>query len=31
MTPHDLGLLVRLRSPGLVLSVLLRTPFAAGG
>jgi hypothetical protein len=31
MTLHDLGLLVLLLSPGLLLSVLLLTTFAAGG
>lgn len=31
MTPHDLGLLALLLSPGLMLSVLLLTSFAAGG
>jgi hypothetical protein len=31
MTPHDLGLLVLLLAPGLLLSVLLLTTFAAGG
>ena len=31
MTPQDLGLLVLLLSPGLLLSVLLLLTFAAGG
>ncbi|HJN34440.1 hypothetical protein EV13_2788 [Prochlorococcus sp. MIT 0702] len=31
MTPHDLGQLVLLLSPGLLLSVLLLSAFAAGG
>jgi hypothetical protein len=31
MTPHDLGLLVVLLLPGMLLSVLLLTTFAAGG
>ena len=31
MTPHDLGQLILLLSPGLLLSVLLLTTFAAGG
>ncbi len=31
MTPHDLGLLVALLLPGMLLSVLLLTTFAAGG
>ena len=31
MTPHDLGLLALLLSPGLLLSVLLLATFAAGG
>jgi hypothetical protein len=31
MTPHDLGLLALLLSPGMLLSVLLLTSFAAGG
>ncbi|MDP6193686.1 MAG: hypothetical protein QGH53_04900 [Prochlorococcaceae cyanobacterium ETNP18_MAG_1] len=31
MTPHDLGQLVLLLSPGLLLSVLLLSTFAAGG
>ena len=31
MTPHDLGLLILLLSPGMLLSVLLLSAFAAGG
>lgn len=31
MTLHDLGLLVTLLLPGLLLSVLLLATFAAGG
>ncbi len=31
MTPHDLGLLALLLTPGLMLSVLLLTSFAGGG
>jgi len=31
MTPHDLGLLVTLLLPGMLLSVLLLSTFAAGG
>ena len=31
MTPHDLGLLVALLLPGMLLSVLLLSTFAAGG
>ncbi|GCE65300.1 hypothetical protein OMCYN_01237 [cyanobiont of Ornithocercus magnificus] len=31
MTPQDLGLLVLLLSPGLLISVLLLLTFAAGG
>ncbi len=31
MTIHDLGLLVLLLSPGMLLSVLLLSTFAAGG
>ncbi len=31
MTPHDLGLLALLLSPGMLLSVLLLAAFAAGG
>jgi hypothetical protein len=31
MTLHDLGQLILLLSPGLLLSVLLLTTFAAGG
>ena len=31
MTLHDLGLLVLLLSPGMLLSVLLLSTFAAGG
>ena len=31
MTPHDLGLLVVLLLPGMLLSVLLLSTFAAGG
>jgi hypothetical protein len=31
MTPHDLGLLVLLLSPGMLMSVLLLFTFAAGG
>ena len=31
MTPHDLGQLILLLSPGLLLSVLLLATFAAGG
>jgi hypothetical protein len=31
MTPHDLGLLVSLLLPGMLLSVLLLSTFAAGG
>lgn len=31
MTPHDLGLLALLLSPGMILSVLLLATFAAGG
>jgi len=31
MTPHDLGLLVVLLLPGMLLSVLVLSIFAAGG
>ena len=31
MTIHDLGLLVLLLSPGMLLSVLILSTFAAGG
>lgn len=31
MTPHDLGLLALLLSPGIMLSVLVLGSFAAGG
>jgi hypothetical protein len=31
MTLHDLGLLVLLLSPGMLISVLLLLTFAAGG
>ncbi|MEY3758006.1 MAG: hypothetical protein RLZZ263_1160 [Cyanobacteriota bacterium] len=31
MTPHDLGLLVELLLPGMLLSVLVLSTFAAGG
>jgi hypothetical protein len=31
MTPHDLGLLVTLLLPGLLLSVLMLSTLAAGG
>ena len=31
MTPHDLGLLVVLLLPGMLLSVLVLSTFAAGG
>ena len=31
MTLHDLGLLVLLLSPGMLLSVLILSTFAAGG
>lgn len=31
MTPHDLGLLALLLSPGIMLSVLVLGTFAAGG
>lgn len=31
MTPHDLLMLVVLLVPGLLLSVLIMTAFAAGG
>ena len=31
MTPHDLGLLALLLSPGMLLSVLLLASFVAGG
>ncbi|ABM75508.1 Conserved hypothetical protein [Prochlorococcus marinus str. NATL2A] len=31
MTLHDLGLLVLLLSPGMLLSILLLSTFAAGG
>jgi len=31
MTIHDLGLLILLLSPGMLLSVLLLSTFAAGG
>ena len=31
MTPHDLGQLVLMLCPGLLLSVLLLSAFAAGG
>ncbi len=31
MTFHDLGMLVLLLSPGMLLSVLLLSTFAAGG
>jgi len=31
MTPHDLGLLVELLLPGMLISVLVLGTFAAGG
>jgi len=31
MTPHDLGLMILLLCPGMLLSVLLLSTFAAGG
>jgi hypothetical protein len=31
MTPHDLWLLITLLLPGLLLSVLILSTFAAGG